>query len=185
MFDDLRRAFRDLMAAPLDADARRPALMAMRDTLVRARMAVDDLRDQIAATRKRLTEEETELATVQRRKALAEEAADAETAAVAARFEAPLLERVAIRRQKLAVEEQELALAEREVAEMMRDFKAATTGAGAQPATAGAMRDEDLGLGDASLRRETDAMARAQSRAAAEADAEARLAELKRKLGQG
>lgn len=184
MFDDIRRAFRDLMAAPLDPEERRPALAAMRETLVRAKMAVDDLRDQVAATRKRLAEEEAELVTVQRRRALAEQAADAETAAVAARFEAPLVERVTIRRQKLAVEEQELALAEREVAEMSRDFKAASMGAGARPASAGVIRDEDLGLGDETLRRETDAMSRAQARAAAEADADARLAELKRKLGQ-
>lgn len=185
MFDDLRRAFRDLMAAPLDPDERRPALAAMRETLVRAKMALDDVRAQVAATRTRLAEEEAELATVQRRRALAEQAADAETVAIAARFEAPLLERVAVRRQKLAVEEQELALAERDVEAMTRDFKAAQTGAGARPATTAPLDDTALGLGDASLRRETDAMARAQARAAAEADADARLAELKRKLGQG
>ncbi|MFN9575194.1 MAG: hypothetical protein ACK6AH_01370 [Gemmatimonadota bacterium] len=186
MFDDLRRAFRDLMAAPLDPDERRPALAAMRDTLVRAKMALDDVRDQVSATRRRLAEEEAELATVQRRRQLAEQVADAETAAVAAKYEAPLLERVAVRRQKLAVEEQELALAERDVAEMTRDFKAASVGAGARPATRAPLDDEALGLGqDDALRRETDAMARARSRADAEADAEARHAEHKRKLGQG
>jgi hypothetical protein len=184
MFDDLRRAFRDLMAAPLTADARRPALQAMRDTLVRAKMALDDVRDQVAATQRRLAEEEAELATVRRRKAMAEAIADAETAAVAGRAEAQLAERVAVRQQKLAVESQELAMAERDVADMTRDFKAASLGAGASPAVRAEPDDTELGLGDAALRRDTDAMARASARAAAEADADARLAELKRKLGQ-
>jgi hypothetical protein len=183
MFDDLRRAFRDLTAVPLSADDRRPALQAMRDTLVRAKMALDDVRDQVAATRRRLTEEEGELATVRRRKAMAEAIADAETAAIAARAEAQLAERVAVRQQKLAVEEQELALAERDVADMTRDFKAASLGAGAAPANRAAPSDVELGLGDETLRQETDALSRAQARASAEADADARLAELKRKLG--
>lgn len=185
MFEDLRRAFRDLLTDPVDPRDRRSALQAMRETLVRARMAVDDLRDQVAATARRLAEEEAELATVRRRRELAEQAADAETAAVAARFEAPLAERVAVRRQKLDIERQELALAEREVEGMTRDFKAASSGVGGAPTSAESAADLDavVGLDDA-LRRETDAMARAQARAAAEADADARLAALKKKLGQ-
>lgn len=187
MFDDLRRAFRDLMATPLASDERRPALQAMRDTLVHAKMALDDLRAQVAATRARLTQEEQEYATVQRRRAMAEEIADAETAGVAAKFEAQLAERVAIRRQKLAVEEQELALAERDIEAMTQDFKAATRGVGAAPTSSAASRLDDSALGlepDEALRRETDALARQQARAAAEAEADARLAELKRRMGQ-
>ena len=72
MFDDLRRAFRDLMAAPLDPDERRPALAAMRDTLVRAKMALDDVRDQVSATRRRLAEEEAKKEAEKERKKAAQ-----------------------------------------------------------------------------------------------------------------
>lgn len=162
----------------------------MRDAIVRARLAIDDLRNGVEATRKRLAAERRELETIRRRRVLAEGINDAETVAVAARFEGHQAERVAVLEQKLAAEEGELALVEREVEEMKTQFKAASAGVGsglgAGAAAAAGASDAELGLDDrgAGVAQELDAMARAQRRAQNEADAEARLAELKRRMGR-
>jgi hypothetical protein len=184
VFDDLRQSLRDLMGARLTPDQRRPMLVAMKESLVRARMGIEDLRAGVELTRTKLATDEKEMETARRRKGLAEEIADAETAAVAARFEAQFAERVAVQRQKLAVQEQELALAERELSAMTQELKAATLRAGAAPPADPATADRELGLGDESLRRDLDALAHQQRREARESDADARLAELKRRMGK-
>jgi hypothetical protein len=145
-------------------------------------MGIEDLRDGVALTRTKLATDEKELETARRRKGLAEEIADAETAAIAGRFEAQFAERVAVQQQKLAVQEQELALAERELAAMTQELKAASLGAGAAPPSDPSTAD--LGLGDESLRRDLDALGRQQLREARESDADARLADLKRRMGK-
>jgi hypothetical protein len=184
MFDDILRALRDLVRAPLSPADRRDQVHAMKESVVHARLALDELRDGLAATRRKLERETKELETMRRRRALAEGIADAETAALAARYEVQHAERAAVLAQKLAAEEQELALAERDLEAMMRLFSAAAKGAAAA-APAAPLDDDAPGLApDAGLQRELDAMARDQARAAAEAAAEARLAELKRRLGQ-
>lgn len=189
MFEDIRQAFRDLLSGNVAPEDRRGVLAEMRDSLVRARMAVDDLRAGVELTRKRLAVERGELETVARRKALAEGIGDAETVAVAARFEAHHAEKAALLERKLEVEEGELALVEREVEEMKAQFKAASAGVGSGlraggPGTA-PPSDHELGLDDrgAALSEELGAMDRARRRQASEADADARLAELKKKMG--
>src|SRR4029450_10366672 len=88
MFEDVRRAFRDLLhGTPPSGDARRSILAQMRETLVQARMGPDDLRKGVEETRARLARERSELETVRRRRQLAEGIKDAETVAVAERYE--------------------------------------------------------------------------------------------------
>jgi len=194
MFDDVREAFRDLLRrTPPSGDARRSIVAQMRETLVQARMGLDDLRKGVAETQARITRERSELETVRRRKQLAEGINDAETVTVAERYEKQHAERLSILERKLETQEAELAMVEREVGEMNADFKLAAAGgtpgvsAGSGPinpdaaaaAEADAVADENAGL-----RSELDGLARARRRADAESSADEKLAALKRRMGK-
>ncbi|MGQ0766070.1 MAG: hypothetical protein ACT4OZ_10425 [Gemmatimonadota bacterium] len=184
MLDEVRRALNDLLNGNVAPADRRDLLQQMRGTLVRARMAVDDMRASAAATEKRLLNERRELDTVRRRRALAEGVKDEETVKVASRFEQHHAERVQIIVRKLDVEQSELALLEREVDEMTTQFKAASAGVGSGLRTGTVDEAQGLESRDAGLESEFSGLNRQQRRAAAEADAEARLAELKRRMGR-
>ncbi|HVZ77744.1 MAG TPA: hypothetical protein VG818_07180, partial [Gemmatimonadaceae bacterium] len=141
MFESLRQSLNDLLARATKPEDRRDVLARMKDTLVRARMGVDDLRAGLQKARAQVDAERRELETVQRRKALAEGIQDAETIAVATRFEQHHAERVAVLAQKVEVQERELAMAERELEEMTAEFKRHAIGAVPPPSTAGRMAD--------------------------------------------
>jgi hypothetical protein len=195
MFDDVRQAFRDLLrGTPPSGDARRSIVAQMRETLVQARLGLDDLRKGLEETRARLKRERLELDTVRRRKELAQGINDGETVIIAERYEKQHAERAALLERKLENQEAELAMVEREVAEMNAEFKLAAAGgtpgvsAGAPPRTPTdadveeAVR-ETMG-GSAGLRDELDGLARARQRASAEASADEKLAALKRRMGK-
>jgi hypothetical protein len=191
VFEDVRQAFRELLNGNVPPEARRAALSDMRATLVRAKMALDDLREGIAVTRKRLVVERGELETIRRRRVLAEGIGDKETVDVATRFEAHQSERVALFEKKLEVQEGELALVEGEVEEMTAQYKAANAGVGWGMAAGSAPSTADVGddgsgraSGDPGLDQELDTLDRARRRSASEAEADARLAELKRRMGR-
>jgi hypothetical protein len=188
VFDDLRRALDDLLKGHVPAAERREVLQEMRESLVRARMSLDDLREGVAATSKRLQRERDELEKVRRRRTLAEGIGDAETVTVAQRFEAQHAEKVALIEKKLEAEQGELALAEREVEDMKAQFKAAQAGVGSGLRggtidSAERQLDEELSNPDAGLDRELSGLDRARRKAATEAEADARLAELKKRMG--
>jgi hypothetical protein len=166
------------MATP--PEGRRELIVVMKDTLVQARLAVDDLRDGIEVTRKRL-ERARRAETIRRRKGLAEGVGDAETVAVATRFEAQHAERVVVLEQKLAVQESELALLERDMAEMKEQLKAALAGVGSgmRSGTVDAAADP-LDEGRANVEQQLNDLKRADRRATANADADAALAEPRR-----
>ena len=148
---------------------------------MRAKMGVEDLRQGLSSTRVRLGNERKELETVQRRKQLAANINDAETVSIAERYEKQLSEKVDVLERKLAVQEAELMLVEQEVASMTSDLKAAMAGAGsAPPVTA----SSDPLAEDGDPRAEIDGLARARRRNANDAEADARLAELKRRMGK-
>ena len=175
-------------------------LAQMRETLVRARLGLEDLQGGISQTRVRLAEERRELETVQRRRQLADRIGDHETAEIAARFERQHADRVAVLERKLEAQQAEVDLLEREVREMSAEFKAAHAGVDpsrvAGPTTAQrdaehekaaqAEVDEALGTRDGSgvLGEELDAMRRRAEREARAASAEEKLAELKRRMGR-
>lgn len=192
MFDDVRQAFRDLLrGTPPSGDARRSIVAQMRETLVQARMGLDDLRKGLEETRARLARERAELETVRRRKQLAEGINDAETVAVAERYEKQHAERASLLERKLETQEAELAMVEREVGEMNAEFKLAAAGANpgvsAGSATGGPAVGESAGdvtADNAGLRDEIDGMARARRRAEAESTADEKLAALKRRMGK-
>jgi hypothetical protein len=184
MFDDVKQALHDLLHGDVSPGDRREALQQMRDTLVRARMAVDDLRTGLRQTEGRLARERTEFETVQRRRVLAEGIGDAETVAIAQRFEAQHAERLALLERRLGVEQGELALVERDLEEMTTQFKAAQAGVGSglRSGRADEVTTDPLAR-DGALDAELDSLGRAQRRASHEADADAKLAELKRRMG--
>lgn len=198
VFEEFREALHDLLHGNVPPGERRAAIAVMKDTLVHARLGLEDLRASVEQTRKRLERERKELETVQRRKGLAQGIADAETVQIAERFEAQHAERVAVLGRKLEAQQEELALVEREVEEMTSQLKAAAAGVGSgmPPGTVGGAPADLGGVGGtaaggaglddehSALEQEIAGLDRAQRRAAAEAEADARLAELKRRMGK-
>jgi len=188
MLDQLREALRALRTGAVHPSERRPMIASMRDTLVQARVGLGDLRAALDTTRARLGEERRELETVRRRKGLAAGIKDVQTVTIAERYEAQHLQRVTVFEQKLAVQEAELAMAEREVEEMTAELKLAAAGidsvASGGAASGGVAPGLDTSLDpDAEqLRQELDSLARAQRRAATNAEADEKLAALKRRM---
>jgi hypothetical protein len=187
MLEQLREALRALRTGGVHPSERRPMIASMRDTLVQARVGLGDLRTALETTRSRLAEERRELDTVRRRKGLAAGIKDQETVTIAERYEAQHSQRVTVLVQKLAVQEAELAMAEKEVEEMTAELKLAAAGIDSVPRGAdasgvtsgdGASADPDAER----LQQELDSLARARRRAATEAEADEKLAALKRRM---
>jgi hypothetical protein len=183
VFDEVRQAFRELLHGNVSPEGRRELISVMKDTLVQARLAMDDLREGVEATRKRVTREQLELETIRRRKGLAQGVGDVETVVVAERFEAQHTERLAMLEQKLAAQEGELALVERDVAEMKEQLKAALAGVGSGMRTGTATADP-LDEGRSEVEQQLNDLKRAERRASADATADAALAELKKRMGR-
>jgi hypothetical protein len=189
MFENFRQALNTLLSRGTPPEERRALLGQMRETLARAKAGVEDLRDGVEQARARLAAERRELDTVRRRKRMAAAVNDTQTVAVAERFELHHAERVLVLEQKVAVQERELALAEEEVLEMTRAFKSAAAGAAPPSAGAGpsideaAAREVDEALAGPQSGAFDD-LARTRMREERDADAERRLAELKRRMGK-
>jgi hypothetical protein len=186
MFESFRQTLRDLMDRATPPEERRAGLARMKQTLVWARMGLVDLRGGVALTRQRLDGERRELETMRRRKGYAQGINDAETVALAEKYEAHHAERVAVLERKLDAQEAELAIVERDVGEMTAALKQAMLGVPGAPSVDDAAAAEvEAALNDSpNFASELDAMGRARARADREADAEQRLAELKRRMGK-
>lgn len=188
VFDGFRRSFDELLSRATRPEERRVVAARMKDTLVQARVGLGELREALEKARQRLTAEEQELVTVRRRKQLAEGINDAETVAIAAKYEEMHTQRVEVVRQKVAAQEAELALAERDVASMSAELKAVLSGAGlpGDGSSAGidAGSDDQISPESGALRDEIDSLGRARAREDREADAARRLDELKRRMGK-
>jgi hypothetical protein len=186
VFEGFRQSFEDLLNRATRPEERRVVASRMKETLVQARMGLDDLRDGLAKARRRLTLEEGQLETVRRRKQLAEGINDRETVDIASKYEQMHAERVEVLRQKVTAQEAELALAERDVQTMSAELKAVLAGTDPRAATATLNEpvegDPDAETGQ--LRDEIDSLSRARAHAEREADAARRLDELKRRMGK-
>ncbi len=194
MFEQLRDSLRGF-SARLDPEERRRVSGTMREALVHAKLGLRDLRDAVAATDARLRTELTELGTIRRRQGFAAQIHDAETVAIAERFAAQHTERVTVLEAKLMVQQQELALADREYAEMAGELRRAMSGlspGGASNDTA-AQREVDALLSDdplaydaavAANEAEAGGSPARKTRVQREVEADARLAELKRRMGK-
>ena len=158
----------------------------MKDTLVQAKLGLNDMRDGLEKSRQRLALEERELETVRRRKQLAEGIGDRETVDIAAKYEQMHVERVDVLRQKVAAQEAELVLAQRDVDSMSAELKAVVAGSSPDAARTSLHEgiDGDEESGGSSLRDEIDSLGRTRARADREAEAARRLDELKRRMGK-
>lgn len=130
MFESLRATIADLLGGRVAPADRRAVIADMKRALAQARLGVEDLREGVELTRRRLTTEREAHATAARRRALAEGINDAETAGVAAKYEAQHAERVAVLERKLEAQEAEFGLAERDYDEMVAQLKQANLGVG-------------------------------------------------------
>lgn len=187
MFESFRQSLNDMLDRATPPEERRAVLARMKQTLVQARMGLDDLRAGVGVTRQRLDVETRELETMRRRKTAAASINDAETVTLAEKYETQHAERADVLRRKLEAQEAELGLVEREVGDMTIELKQAVLGVGGNPsaiaddarAEADAILDDGPRVAD-----EIDALGRAGRRSARESEAEQRLAELKRRMGK-
>jgi hypothetical protein len=182
VFEQLRRSLNELLERATRPEDRREVVARMKDTLVRARLGVDDLKDSLAQSRRKLEAERRELETVRRRKELAARIQDTETVVVAERFERQHEERVRVLDEKVNVQARELELAESELEQMKGELRNAMTGI--PPSPAGAPLDDPLFDEAVKARQDIDALARERARQDRDADAERRLEELKRRMGK-
>jgi hypothetical protein len=187
VFEHLRQSLNELLDRATKPEERRTVIARMKNTLVQATMGLDDIRNSHRMLEKKLELERKELETVRRRRELAAGINDAETVAIAERFEKQHTEKVALLEEKFALQTRELALAEREVAEMKAEIRTAMIGAPG----GSAVTDEDPledpledGPTASQTSSEIDALARARARADRAADADRRLEELKKKMGK-
>ena len=154
----------------------------MREALVEAKVGLSQSRAARDGASAQLARERTELATVMRRGQLAAGINDAETVRLAAEYERRHSERIVVLERKVAALEQEVLLVERETAEMTAQLKR-LTGAG-DPVAPSAPDTEAEDNPEASDLSELDSLRRSADRSAREADAESRLADLKRRMGK-
>lgn len=169
-------------------EERRTVMARMRSTLVQARMGVDDLRDALSYTKRKLESEQRELETVRRRKTLAAGIRDEETIKIAERFERQHEERIRVLTEKVAVQTRELELADRELEEMKAELRKAMIAAPGSPsggAPGGAPLEDPLeDPADRQMRDELDSLLRERARSERDAEADRRLDELKKKMGR-
>jgi hypothetical protein len=184
VFEQLRRSLNELLERATKPEDRRVVLVRMKSTLVQVKLGVDDLRDGLAQSRRKLEIEQRELSTVRRRKELALGIQDAETVGIAERFERQHEERARVLEEKIIVQTRELEIADRELDEMKAELRKAMTGVPMSPG-AESLDDPLAEPGEnPRVREELDALARTRARAERDADAERRLEELKRKMGK-
>lgn len=183
MFDDLRKVFRQSLAAfHAELGKREPAdevaelLGAMRREVVEARASLPEYREHAARAAADLRRERELQEQCERRRVAAERIGDAETAQIAERFAAQHRERADVLERKASAARAELDLRTREAEEMMRRFKEAEAnrfGMVAELRTARTRGSLDSLLGDDE---------HPQRPSAGEVDE--RLRELKRKMGR-
>lgn len=184
-------------------------LRGMRREAVDAKAALEALKEQLDDTRRRSGEEERNAGVCERREALAREIGDTDTADVAARYAERHAGRSRVLADKARAIEAEVRLQEAEYAEMLAQIGKARSDRDKLAASAGRTRARDSVAGADDLFGELDRMAGriGESEAAAGAEeelfddarrfdeelgasrrreaADARLEELKRRMGRG
>jgi hypothetical protein len=128
VFERLRDALRAALDAATPPGDLRDLARQMREAVVDAKVAVDEMRAALGRTDADLSAERQRLADAERRGRLAAEIQDQETVQVAERFAAKHRERAGVLERKLAAQREELALAERDLVDMQGQLKSADRG---------------------------------------------------------
>lgn len=175
MFERLRAA----VNAALDAATPPPDWRDLRGQLHRAavegRAAVLQIRDAVTRTERELAAERKQLDDARRRGTLAADVGDTETVEVAERFVARHVERVAMLEQKLGAQQSELGITERDVDEVVQRLRELELRAGVPSEGSRVQPPPEV---------DDSALGAALDRAGREAEAEARLRELKNRMGR-
>jgi hypothetical protein len=140
VFERLRDALKAALDAATPPGNLRDLARQMREAVVDAKVAVEEIRGAVTRTDAELAAERQRLADAERRGRLAAEIQDQETVQVAERFAAKHRERAGVLERKLAAQREELGLAERELTEMQGQLK--TADRGASPPVGGASSTE-------------------------------------------
>ncbi len=158
----------------------------MREAVVEAKVAVQEMREALGRTEGELTLERQRLADAERRGRLATEIQDQETVAVAERFAVKHRERVGVLERKLAAQREEVVLAERDLVEMQGQLRSAEKdrpAVEAERSTERAWRDVQAAGGTRpGMDLQDELLKAAIDRAAREAAAEQQLEALKKKM---
>lgn len=188
MFKRLRDALERALAAATPPPDLGQIASQMREAVIEQKMGVRAMQEDLEKARQLLTLQQQELATAVRRREQAAAINDAETIEIADKFIAKLQERVGVLEKKVAAQTDELGLAERDLAEMTAQLAEA---ARKQPSIK-SERSADAawqGLGEGGMDRpetdlEHDLLKTRIERQAREAAADARLDELKKRMGR-
>ncbi len=188
MFRRLREALEAALASATPPSDLYDLAGRMREALVEARAALGKMRDDLAASERELAALQAEIATADRRRGLAESIGDRETVGVAERYLGKTRERAAVLERKVAAQREEAALAERDVAEMTGQLEEVTkrrAGLEADRSASAAWGSLGrAGVDRPELDEEREALKAQLDRAAREAAADAKLEELKKRMGK-
>lgn len=186
MFERLRNALQAALAAATPPGDLRDLARQMREAVVDAKVAVQEMRSALARTEVELGLERQRLADAERRGRLAAEIQDQETVQVAERFTARHRERAGVLERKLEAQREELALAERDLVEMHAQLKSAEgPAAGAAGSADRAWREVEAAGGARPGVDVRDELLKADlDRTARERAADEQLDLLKKKLGK-
>jgi len=188
MFKGLRDALERALAAATPPPDLGEIASRMREAVIEQKAAVRQMQQALAKDEALLAAAGEELATAERRRGQAEAIGDSETVAVADKFIARLRERVEVLQRKVEAQRGELAFAERELGEMTAQLAEAAKRRGGAEASRGADAAWSS-LGAAGMDRpevdvEGELLRSRIERQAREAAAEAKLEELKKKMGR-
>ncbi len=188
MFERLRAALNAALDAAMPPPDPRDFAQQMQHAIIEARTSLEKMQQGIEATERELTAERKAFADAERRGRLAAGIGDDETVSVAQRFASKHGKRVQVLEQKLEAQRAEMTLAEREVQEMKTQYLEYERSRPADEASRrvdAAWRDlEAAGLKRPTSSEGGDVLGRRLDRAAREAQAQAQLDALKRKMGR-
>ena len=189
VFKRLREAVEAALASATPPEDLYDLAGRMRSALVEARAGLGAMRDALEKTDRELSLARREIETAERRRELAAGISDAETVQVADAYLAKHRERAAVLERKAAAQREEIALAERDAAEMTAQLeevtkRRGTIDAGRSSAEAWASLGR-AGQDRPDLDPEQEALKSRMDRAAREAQADAKLEELKKRMGKG
>lgn len=188
MFKRLRDALEAALGAATPPTDLGELATRMREAVIEAKAGVGAMREALQKAEQQLAGERAQLETTQRRRDLALGISDAETVEVADRYLAKHRERIGVLEKKVEAQREELALAERDLVEMTAQLQEAAKRRGGIDADRSADRAW-AGLGAAGMDRpetdlEQELLKTKLDRAAREAEADAKLDELKKRMGR-
>lgn len=189
MFERLRESLEAMLDAASRSQNPRDLAAQMESAVIDAKAAIAEMRDDLAETERRLAAERQQRDDALRRGKMAEGIGDRETVEVAQQFAEKHDGRARVLSQKLEAQQAELKLAEGELAQMREQLRTArargSLGGDASDGVERAWRSiEEAGGGRPDASAEDELLRHQMDAAARDAQADAQLRELKKKMGR-